>query len=50
MNPLLKLARRINSSVIARNLVLAACAIIVFVFVVNLLLNLFTRLPRRSCG
>ena len=43
MNPLLKLARRINSSVIARNLVLAACAIIVFVFVVNLLLNLFTR-------
>jgi len=43
MNPLLKLARRINSSVIARNLVLAACAIIVFVFVVNLLLNLFPR-------
>lgn len=38
-----RLARKINSSVITRNLVLAACAIIVFVFIVNILLGMFTR-------
>lgn len=43
MDFLRKLARRINGNVIARNLVLAACGIIVFVCIVNLLLNLFTR-------
>ena len=43
MDFLRKLARKINGNPISRNLVLAACAIIVFMCVVNLLLNLFTR-------
>ena len=43
MEFLRKLARKINGDVITRNLVLAACAVIVFVFVVSQLLNLFTR-------
>lgn len=43
MDFLIKLARKINGNVIYKNLVLAACGIIVFVCVVNLLLNLFTR-------
>ena len=43
MEFLRKLARKINSNVITRNLVLAACAVILFIFVVNQLLNLFTR-------
>lgn len=38
-----KLIEKINSNAISRNLVLALCAIIVFVFVVSILLNLFTR-------
>ena len=42
MDYLTKLARKINGNVIYKNLVLAACGIIVFVCVVNLLLNLFT--------
>ena len=43
MDFLRKLARKINGNPISHNLVLAACAIIVFMCVVNLLLNLFTR-------
>lgn len=43
MDYLLNLVRKINANPITRNLVLAACAILVFVFVVNLMLNLFTR-------
>lgn len=38
-----KIAHKINSNVITRNLVLAGCGILVFVFLVNMLLNLFTR-------
>ncbi len=34
---------RINQNVVARNLILAVCAVIVFLFVTSLLLNLFTR-------
>ncbi len=37
------LISRINNNVIARNLILAACGIIVFIFLVTILLNLFTR-------
>ena len=37
------LVARINGNVIIRNVVLAVCAIIVFLFVVTILLNLFTR-------
>ena len=37
MDFLRKLARKINGNPISRNLVLAACAIIVFMCVVNLL-------------
>ena len=37
------LVARINGNVIIRNIVLAVCAIIVFLFVVTILLNLFTR-------
>lgn len=43
MNVIRKLIEKINGNTIARNLVLAFCAIIVFVFVVSILLNLFTR-------
>lgn len=43
MDYLINLVRKINANPITRNLVLAACAILVFVFVVNLMLNLFTR-------
>lgn len=43
MEYLTNLIRKINANPLTRNLVLAACAIIVFVFVVNLMLNLFTR-------
>ncbi|MDD3108536.1 MAG: PASTA domain-containing protein [Alistipes sp.] len=43
MDFLVRLAQRINRNVITRNLVLAGCGLIVFVCVVNLLLNLFTR-------
>ncbi len=43
MDYLLNLVRKINANPITRNLVLAVCAILVFVFVVNLMLNLFTR-------
>lgn len=43
MDYLINLIRKINANPITRNLVLAACAIIVFVFLVNLMLNLFTR-------
>lgn len=43
MEYLRKLIAKISGNPIARNLVLAFCAIIVFGFVANLLLNLFTR-------
>ena len=43
MDYLRKLIAKISGNPIARNLVLALCAIIVFGFVANLLLNLFTR-------
>ena len=43
MDFLTKLARKINGNVITKNLVLAACALIVFIFVTSILLNLFTR-------
>ncbi len=43
MNPLRKLIEKINGNVIARNVVLAICAIIIFLFLVSVLLNLFTR-------
>lgn len=43
MDYLINLIRKINANPISRNLVLAVCAIIVFVFIVNLALNLFTR-------
>ncbi len=43
MNFLKKLIEKINGNVIARNLVLAFCAIVVFIFLVTILLNLFTR-------
>lgn len=43
MNPLRKLIERINGNVIARNVVLAVCAVVIFLFLVSVLLNLFTR-------
>ena len=43
MNFLRELVKKINSNVITRNLVLAVCAILVFVVAANILLNLFTR-------
>ncbi|MBQ4278580.1 MAG: PASTA domain-containing protein [Rikenellaceae bacterium] len=43
MGFLKNLIERINGNTIARNLILALCAIIVFFFVVTVLLNLFTR-------
>lgn len=43
MDFLRKLVTRINENAIARNVVLAFCALIVFVFVVGFLLNFFTR-------
>ena len=43
MDYLRKLIAKISANPIARNLVLALCAIIVFGFVANLLLNLLTR-------
>ena len=43
MDFLINLVRKINANPITRNVVLAVCAIIVFVFIVNLLLSLFTR-------
>lgn len=43
MGVLRKIIEKINSNAISRNLVLAFCAIIIFVFVVSILLNLFTR-------
>ena len=43
MNPLRKLIEKINGNVIARNVVLAVCAIVIFLFLVSVLLNLFTR-------
>lgn len=43
MNYLKKLVEKINANAITRNLVLAFCGLIVFVFVMSLLLNLFTR-------
>lgn len=38
-----QLARKINSNVILRNVVLAACALIIFIFIVYIALNMFTR-------
>ena len=43
MDFLINMVRKINANPITRNVVLAVCAIIVFVFIVNLLLSLFTR-------
>ena len=43
MDYLRKLIAKISANPIARNLVLALCAIIVLGFVANLLLNLLTR-------
>lgn len=34
---------KVNSNVILRNIILAVCAIVVFVFIISMLLNLFTR-------
>ncbi len=43
MDRFIDFIRKINANPITRNVVLAVCALIVFVFAVNLLLNLFTR-------
>lgn len=43
MNFLEKLAQRINRSIILRNVVLALCALIVLIFLISILLNVFTR-------
>lgn len=43
MNSLRKFISKINSNVIARNLVLAISGVIVFLFLVSILLNVFTR-------
>lgn len=43
MEMLRKLIQKINSNAITRNLVLAACALLVLAFLTNVLLNLYTR-------
>lgn len=48
MNFIRKIVKKINSNVIARNLVLALCGLILFVFVSTIMLNIFTRHNRHK--